>query len=102
MNNPLSWATAIGLSICMICFMRMLAVVYQNGKLDLVAVRVIRKSSLLPLTIMVAALALVCGGLAYSAQTIPFIPWAMLVIVLGGAIWSVGRGINAVRKLRAS
>lgn len=102
MNNPLSWATALGVLICMICFMRLLAVVYQRGKLDYEAVRVIRKASLLPLAIMVVLLALAGFGLSHSVQTIRFIPWAMLVIAVGGSICTIDRGIRAVRERRAS
>ena len=102
MNNPLSWATALGILMCLIWFMRLLPVVYQDGKLDQKAVRVMRKSSLLPLAIMVASLALAGFGLANSEQTIRFIPWAMLLITLVGSIWVVERGIREIRKYRAS
>lgn len=98
----MSWATALGFLICVIWFIRLLAVVYQNGRLDQAAVRVIRNSSLVPLTIMSASLALAGFGLAFSVQTIRFIPWAMLLIALAGSIWGVERGIKEVRKHRAS
>lgn len=102
MNSPLSWATALVVLICLIWFMRMLAVLYQNGKLDQAAKLVFRTASLFPLAIMVVSLALAGIGLALSTQTIRFIPWAMLLIVLGGTIWAIERGMRAVRKSRAS
>lgn len=102
MGDISTWATGIGLLIAAVFYLRMLRVVYLDGKLDPAAFLVFRSASLRPLFVMVAVLVLCAVAMGVFPFAVPGLLWAMGLAVLAGWIWMAERGIRAVRVSRSA
>lgn len=100
MDSVITWTTVGGCLILGVCFMRLLGVVYRNGKIDTDALSLVRSASLWPLTCTVAALVLPVAIMALRPDWVSVLTWAMVVLAVGGAAWAIERGIRRVRSSR--
>lgn len=96
----MTWATPLGILLVGVSYYRMLRVVYVDGQLDEQARRIIRSASLIPVFSLVAALLLTLGAMWLFPGAVAALTWVTLVLVVAGGIWSLERGIAAVRVAR--
>lgn len=97
-----TWATVIGIAVVFSCYMRMLRVLYVNGKLDRTAFLTMRSASLLPLGVMLTAMVLAWFVLAWIGAAAPVVPWVIGGLVIVGSVWACERRVRAVRRQRRS
>ena len=101
-SSPSSWVVLVSIAVLLFCYMRMLRVLYVNGKLDWPAFSMMRSASLLPLGVMVAAMALAWFVLAWAGSAVVMLPWALGGIAILGSVWACERGLRAVKRHRGS
>lgn len=95
-------ATLFGIAVLLLCYLRVLSVMYVDGKFDLSAKQVFVSASLVPLGAMLGGMLLgwlVLSRVGASAGTIP---WVVGGIAIVGSACACERGVRAVKAHRAS
>lgn len=82
--------------------MRMLRVLYINGKLDQTAFLMMRSASLLPLGIMITAMLLAWFALTWIGVAVLIVPWVIGGLAVLGSVWACERGVRVVQRQRLS
>lgn len=82
--------------------MRMLRVLYINGKLDQTAFLMMRSASLLPLGIMITAMLLAWFALTWIGVAVLIVPWVIGGLAVLGSVWACERGVRVVQRRRLS
>ena len=104
MDDSGNWLTIIGVLVVIGFLPRAAREVFPGGKLDTAARAVFRDAGMLPLVVMVGALAVVSITIAVVAEVAPeFIrlPFdAMPLVAIAGCLWVLERGVRAVRRYR--
>ena len=80
------------------CYMRMLRVLYINGKLDQTAFLMMRSASLLPLGIMITAMLLAWFALTWIGVAVLIVPWVIGGLAVLGSVWACERGVRVVQR----
>lgn len=101
MDAVMSWTTGVGIVVFGIFFWRLLRTVYVDGRLDQAAISRVRSASILPAFSTVGLLILCVLSMEWFPSAISALVIAIIVIALGGGIWSMERGIFAVRASRS-
>lgn len=82
--------------------MRMLRVLYINGKLDQTAFLMMRSASLLPLGIMITAMLLAWFALTWIGVAVLIVPWVIGGLAVLGSVWACEGGVRVVQRQRLS
>jgi len=93
-----TWGTLIGIAVVFFCYMRMLRVLYINGKLDQTAFLMMRSASLLPLGIMITAMLLAWFALTWIGVAVLIVPWVIGGLAVLGSVWACERGVRVVQR----
>lgn len=96
-----NWPGLIWLAIMGVALVRYLRVLFASGTIDPAELRSARSAMLVPALVTAAALGAVVLATDVLPAIIPWLPLALGVSTLLGAVWALERGVRAIRATRA-